>query len=408
MLDQGPGTYRTTVVEPLHPKTYDVQARDREPLIAFMLDALRAEGCRIIHEPRPDQAPFRITFETPEGERMGIVAYAFLATFTPTKNRPEDEHSFQIKYGSKDGKLHTLWQDPFGVYVTLFLGINPERGFFVAADPVLHSPTKFFIRLEFKEEHVTQILSKGWYAWERRRRAVEGEPVEVLVGGTRSNLLRLIRFEREACCEDQGHRQLLAERAVSDVGATNIVAPSVTVPPAPHLHSLARELELSESEVLDVIASARRLKMAVRGWVAEEHLVRQLRKVPGVSDCLRPDQEGGVDVTLRFEGSRPISMECKNVLREKTASGVPRIDFQRTRTSKRDPCRRFYRPDDFDVVAACLHAVTEHWEFRFAETTTLDRLGHDHDCRGRVSNRVVLDQRWGSEVTDLLRRVAAR
>src|SRR5688572_21543168 len=92
---------------------YGVSAKDRAPLIAFMVNALRAEGCRIIHEPDPDRAPFRITFETPSGERMGIIAYAFLATFTPTKNRPEDEHSFQVKYGAKDGRLHELWQDPY-------------------------------------------------------------------------------------------------------------------------------------------------------------------------------------------------------------------------------------------------------------------------------------------------------
>lgn len=54
-------------------RTYGVQARDREPLIAFMLGALRSAGCRIIHEPPPIQAPFRITFETPTGERVGIV-----------------------------------------------------------------------------------------------------------------------------------------------------------------------------------------------------------------------------------------------------------------------------------------------------------------------------------------------
>jgi len=57
---------------------------------------------------------------------MGIVAYAFLANSKPTKNRPPDEHRFQLKYGSKDDRLHELWQDPFGLYTTLLVGINPE------------------------------------------------------------------------------------------------------------------------------------------------------------------------------------------------------------------------------------------------------------------------------------------
>jgi hypothetical protein len=282
------------------PRLYGVVRGAREPLLTFLLDALRAEGCRIIHASEPTHAPFRITFETPDGERLGVIAYAFLATFTPTKNRPADEHSFQVKYGTKDGKLHALWQDPYGLYVTLFLGINPDLGLFVAADPVLHSPTKFFIRVEFKQEQVDAITRNGWHFWERTRRQSGVEPVEVMVGGKASSLLRLIRFEREAFGEDQGHRHLLAERGV--LRSTSLVVPPVAgglLPTGTRLHELAREFELSEHEVLDLIAGARRLKMAVRGWVAEEHLARSLRRVQGVTDCERLDVEGGPDIQLR-------------------------------------------------------------------------------------------------------------
>lgn len=390
--------------EPLAPRLYRVRAHDRAPLIAFMVDALRSAGCRIIHEPQPDLAPFRLTFETPSGERRGIIAYAFLATFTPTKNRPPDEHSFQVKYASKDGKMHELWQDPFGLYTTLFVGINPDLGFFVAADPVLHSPTRFFIRIEFKQEHVDQIMRQHWTAWERRR-VKQTEPVEVLVGGTGRNFLRLAQFEREALGEDQGHRQLLAERLYTGSSGEGDRDLHVQAPTGDHLHRLAREFELSEKEVLDLISSARRLKMAVRGWVAEEHLVRQLKAVPGVSDCARLDDEGGPDVTLRYQGSRPLSVECKNVLRNRAANGDARIDFQRTRASKGDPCSRFYSVDDFDVVAACLHAVSERWEYRFARSLKLDP---HKTCRGKLSNLVRVDERWQTPVQDVLRCAALR
>jgi hypothetical protein len=121
-----------------------------------MLGALRGAGCRIIHTPLPTRAPFRVTFETPDGERLGIIAYTFLANSRETRNRPKDEHRFQIKYGSKQvvaeargsiGKEHDLWQDPYGLYTTLLIGINPERGFFVAAGPrelglAVHSRTR--------------------------------------------------------------------------------------------------------------------------------------------------------------------------------------------------------------------------------------------------------------------------
>ena len=155
-------------------RRYHVSAAARGPLLKFMLDALRSAGCLILHASPPDQAPFVITFETSAGERMGIVAYAFRATRTPTRNRPADERSFQIKYGSKedyrDENSHELWQDPLGLFTTLLLGIDADEGFFVAADRAMHNPTRFFICLEFKDRHAEQIKVREWFAWEREHR----------------------------------------------------------------------------------------------------------------------------------------------------------------------------------------------------------------------------------------------
>ena len=391
----------------MEPRSYRVNARDREPLLSFILDALRAAHCRIVYASPPNQAPFRITFESPFGERLGIIAYAFLANSRRTRNRPTDEHRFQVKYGSKDFRLHQLYQDPFGLYTTLFLGISPDRGIFVAADPVLHSPTRFFISIEFKEPQVNLIERTGWHVWERDRRSQEDEPIEVLVGGTRDSFLRYVRFERDALGEDQGHRQLLAERAVrpTDYSPKSSQGSNVVLPWASRtLHSLAQEFSLSEHEVLDLIAGARRLKMAVRGWVAEHHLVNHLQRVPGVTDCRALDIEGSPDVELRFEGSRPLRIECKNVLRMRTARGDIRLDFQRTRASKKNPCSRYYGPGDFDIVAACLHAVTEDWRFRYARPVALD--AHPH-CRGKLSSNVRLDSRWHEEAMGVLRAAAS-
>jgi hypothetical protein len=75
-------------------RTYAVQPAARRPLIDFMVRVVRAAGCRVLFASNADRAPFVITFETREGERLGIVPYAFLATRTPTKNRPHDERSF--------------------------------------------------------------------------------------------------------------------------------------------------------------------------------------------------------------------------------------------------------------------------------------------------------------------------
>jgi hypothetical protein len=157
-------------------QSFQVSRRHRQPLLQFMADALESEGCRMLYVSAADEAPFRITFETATGERLGIVAYAFFANSRLTKNRPADEHRSQMKYGSKtDGGHHHLWQDPVGLYTTLLVGVDPEAGFFVGADPVLHSPTRFFISVEFKQAHVESILRQGWHAWEREHQG-RGEP----------------------------------------------------------------------------------------------------------------------------------------------------------------------------------------------------------------------------------------
>ena len=123
-------------------------------------------------------------------------------------------------------------------------------------------------------------------------------------------------------------------------------------------HKLLDELNITQEALLDLISSANRLKMAVRGWVAETHLETFLKGVDGVSDYIRLQGDGKPDVSLRWKGSKPILIECKNVLRTTYAGGIPKLDFQRTRAAKSDPCSRYYMPSDFDVVAACLHPIT--------------------------------------------------
>jgi hypothetical protein len=361
-------------------RIYRVSPRHREPLLRFMLDALREEGCRILYSSSPKEAPFRITFKTPEGERLGIVAYAFLANNKQTKNRPKDEHRFQLKYGSDDKQLHEFWQDPYGLYTTLLVGINPELGFFVGADPILHSPSRFFISIEFKQRHVNDILRHGWHTWERQKQRSD-EPIEALVGGRSKDFLSYIRFEREAFAEDQGHRQMVAEQ-----------------PARPTIHALAREFQLSEREVLDVIENASRLKVAVRGWVAEEHLTRHLQKLPGIERCARMEGDGP-DLKVWLPDQRVITVECKNVLRETNREGLARLDFQRTRAAKADPCSRYYSPKDFDVVAACMHAITKKWEFRFSLTS---QLAPHKTCKGKLASAVCIDGRWSKDPLSVL------
>ena len=144
--------------------------------------------------------------------------------------------------------------------------------------------------------------------------------------------------------------------------------------------------------------------MAVRGWVAEEHLRDQLAKIRGVQ-CERLDAEGGPDICVRFEGGRSLTLECKNVLRKTNAKGRPRLDFQRTRAAKADPCSRYYAPDDFDVVAACLHAVTEKWEFRYIIPR---KLSPHNTCVGKLGSNVIVGCDWSDDPCQVFRELNAR
>jgi len=386
-------------------RTYSVSATARRPLIEFMTGALSEAGCRILHQSEPNHAPFVVTFETASGERMGLVAYAFLATRTPTKNRPVDERSFQIKYSSKDSypeNEHELWQDEMGMFTTMLLGIDPVRGFCVSADPMIHSPTKFFIRVEFKDEQATEILKRGWYPWERAKKNAmnHSHRFETLVGARRGGFLDLVRFERAVRGTDPGDRYEIAARhgALPTSFVDRAEEPSILQ--AASSHPLVKQFALSPDEILDLISGARRLKMAVRGWVAEEHLRATLALAPGVTECERLDFEGGPDLKVAWRGGPPLFLECKNVGRARDKQGNARIDFQRTRAAKGDPCSRYYPATDFDIVAACLHGVTDTWEFRYILPP---ELAPHKICEGRISNNVRVDGRWTAETDEIFR-----
>ena len=141
--------------------------------------------------------------------------------------------------------------------------------------------------------------------------------------------------------------------------------------------------------------------MAVRGWVAETHLLRTLKAFPEITDCTPIEEDGRPDMRVTLGSSRPLYIECKNILRRPYADGSYRIDFQRTRAAKGDPCSRYYSPAEFDVVAACLHPHTERWEFAYTLTRYLDP--HDR-CVGRLSNRARIDQRWSNDPIGVLRQ----
>ena len=365
-------------------ESYSVSRAAKEPLLDFITSGLKKRGCRILFSSGPERAPFYVVFETAAGIRRGILAYAFFANTKRTRNRPEDEHRFQIKLGGDLKTTLSVALDPTGLVTTIFLGIDPERELFVAADPLMNTPAPMSRSIELKAEQVDRITRDGWAAWERDRRPPKAQDrpsfysqdwrTEVLVGGTKDRLLDLSALEEIAKGLDPGERHHVADQLHQQRAHT---------PSAPITHDLLDDLDVSAEALLDLIQGASRLKMAVRGWVAETHLMHLLKEIPGISDCHQPAAEGMPDISLRWKGGVPILIECKNSLRSTYADGRPKVDFQRTRAAKNDPCSRYYSPSDFQVLATCLHAVTDRWEFRFA--LTKDLPPHE-TCQGRIKN----------------------
>jgi hypothetical protein len=382
------------------PRCYAVSRSDREPLIDFFIEGLAKAGCSILHRPEPRLAPFRIVLETPWQDRIGIILYAFRSTCRVTRNRPADESRFQVKYGPRTNELHPIFDDPFHLYTTLLIGIDLESGFVVSADPVIHNPTRFYISIEYKNADAELSLKSGWHFWERAKRNHE-EPIEILIGCSQDRLLDLILFERAAKNLDQGHRQLLAEQLAA--GSASLRLLEFQQQHDVQQHALLEELAVESEALLDIIQRANRLKTAVRGWVAQHHLHHLLSRVPGVSSCEAIEEDGQPDFRMTLGDGSPIFIECKNVLRKTTAQGVPRLDFQRTRASIGDPCSRYYSATEFQVVAACLHPVSQRWEFMYKRT---DEMAPHDKCTGKLSSNVLINESWTDDLARLLASLA--
>lgn len=371
----------------------------REAVVERIEHALVASGATIITPANPRSAPFEITIQTPNGEILDLVCYAFTANKYRQGGRPADEHRFQIKYGSDFDRYHPLFIDPTGRKITLMFGVHLELDLFVAVDPRMHTPTWFSSSVEFKTEQLEEAASKGWHGWERdrsdtRRKIVRPEEslqTETVIGFQPEQFLRYVEFERVASGLECGERLLLSDRIERSL------SPGMAFVPSGESHPLERQLGLPAAQILDIISGAFRLAAAVRGGVAEHHLERFLHQVPGVRRVRHIIEDGQPDFEIEYR-KRPFLIECKNVL-ARTQRGLPRVDFQKTRASKVDPCSRYYKPTQFQVLAACLHPVTQQWEFRFTATGALARHAR---CTGRLASNVLVQQTWPSDLRTVL------
>jgi hypothetical protein len=378
-----------------YPQVYRVTGR--ADVHAFLQEAVGRSGAEILYVSDSGRAPVYLGIQGPDDERIGVLCYPFRCNPPPIARRPPNEHRIQIRYGGEESwadREHPLGKDIAGVDTTIVLGVHLQMGLFVGLDPVRYDPLPMGISVEFKDRDLDRAVAAGWHVWERnnrpgRRRGTNrvGEGLETIVAFTPEKFLAYIGFERRA--SGLGLDQPLRYRAAE------VVTTDPILPTGEGGHALEAEFALTSQQILELIANRSRLTVAVRGGVAEHHLQRHLDDDPWVQSATLIDRDGEPDfrVVGRYDGV--LLVECKNVSPNTYADGTPRVEVQKTRSQRDDPAGRFYRPDQFDVVAACLYPVTGRWEFRFKATANLERH-RGHPDRLAVLHRV--DGTWTSSL----------
>lgn len=386
----------------IYPRAYRVQRR--QDIHDFLVSSVEDSGGRVVHASKASAAPFYFGVELGE-ERLGLLLYAFTCNTPPIKGRAPDEHRVQVRYGKQASwdAEHPLGQDVASVDVTLVLGVDPKSGIFIGLDPLSYDPLPMGISVEYKQDDVDQILASSWHVWERvnrsgRRRSLprSRDSLETVVGFTSSRLLDYARLERQA--NALGLDPALRYKAA--VAATGVQAASQGA-----RHLLESEFELDHDSLLDIISQRARLKVAVRGGVAEHHLEEQLQADRAVRHVKHLDGDGPPDFIAELTDGRVLRVECKNASPKTYARaegpddrpGDPRVEVQKTRAQKNDPAGRLYRPDQFDVLATCVVAATGRWEFRFRATESLERDATYPD-RIRAMQRVT--HQWAPRLAD--------
>jgi len=137
---------------------------------------------------------------------------------------------------------------------------------------------------------------------------------------------------------------------------------------------LAKEFDLTSAQIMEMINRRARLGVAVRGGVAEQHLQRLLERSRLIQIVAFLDRDGEPDFEITLASGRKLLVECKNASPHRYSNGDAKVEVQKTRASRGDPLSRYYRYEQFDILAACMWAVTKRWEFRFLPSPLLEPL----------------------------------
>lgn len=133
-------------------------------------------------------------------------------------------------------------------------------------------------------------------------------------------------------------------------------------------------LNASARDILDALENGFRARADLKGKLAELFAARYLDalQLSGVIDRYEwQDLDGEPDFIVWLRDGPAITIEAKNV---RSGPGTLRAETQKTRASKSDPMSRYYRVDQFDILAVCLYNRTGEWTYLFTRIDWLRRL----------------------------------
>jgi len=172
-------------------------------------------------------------------------------------------------------------------------------------------------------------------------------------------------------------------------------------------HPLEVKYALPSKDILDIIARSPRCEQMVKGFVAECHLERMLKRVRsrgGIIDYERVDEDGRADFRVMAEGG-PFLIECKMFMTRASRRSGYKVDFRKTRNSAGDRLSRFYRRSDFDILAACTFNQNGQWDFVFIRISDLPL---DEDAGGDRLKKSVFyrpgQPHWAGTLSEVLGR----
>jgi hypothetical protein len=129
-------------------------------------------------------------------------------------------------------------------------------------------------------------------------------------------------------------------------------------------------------DILSAIQHGFRAQADVKGKLAEWFLFKKLEEMKqegALQNIIWQDKDGQTDFVVTY-ADREIKIECKNIRSPNQSERIrrsARVELQKTRNNKRGEPTRGYKPEEFDILAACLFNFTEKWEHLFVATRRL-------------------------------------